>query len=259
MTKIVLPKEKIKAERQSPSELILFGKPKVGKTTALSLLDDCLIIDLEKGTKSIDAMKVYANDISQLKEIVVEIHKSENKYKYIAIDTLTKLESWCEWEATEDYMKTTIGKKFNRDSQGNIKPRKDWESVLTLPQGSGYYYLRESMKKWIERFRKISENLILVCHTKDKYINDMGKEMQINSIDLTGKLASIVSADAQAIGFLTVDRKTGDLLISFDSKLVEGGTRSLHLTGQTFTLLSFEGNGKERQVKENNWNKIYID
>ena len=256
---MTLPTKKVKAEKLSPSELIIFGRPKVGKTTALSELDNCLIIDLEKGTKSIDALKVYANNIEELKQIVLDIYNSDHKYDYIAIDTLSKLEEWCEWEATETYMNTTIGKKFNRDTQGNILPRKQWESVLSLPQGGGYMYTRESLKNWIERFRKISENLIMVCHTKDKYINETGKEMQINAIDLTGKSANIAAAGAQAVGFLYVDRKTNNLMINFDSKNLEAGCRSLHLAGQTIPLLEFEGIGKDRKITANNWNKIYID
>lgn len=256
---MTLPTTKTKAEKLSPTELILFGRPKVGKTTALSALDNCLIIDLERGTQSIEAMKVYANNLEELKQIVIDIHKSEHKYDYIAVDTLSKLEEWCEWEATENYMKTTIGKKFNRDAAGNILARRDWESVLSLPQGGGYMYTRESLKSWIERFRKISKNLIMVCHTKDKYINETGKEMPINSIDLTGKSANIAAAGAQAIGFLYADRKTGDLMINFDSKNIEGGSRSPHLAGQSFPLLQFDGVGMDRKLITNNWDKIYID
>lgn len=39
---IVLPTEKIKALTQNPKNLILFGLPKVGKTTLLSTLPNCL-------------------------------------------------------------------------------------------------------------------------------------------------------------------------------------------------------------------------
>lgn len=43
---IELPKNKIPAETQDPKYLILFGLPKVGKTTVLSTLDNNLILDL---------------------------------------------------------------------------------------------------------------------------------------------------------------------------------------------------------------------
>lgn len=43
---IQLPKNKIPAETQDPKNLIIFGLPKVGKTTILALLENNLILDL---------------------------------------------------------------------------------------------------------------------------------------------------------------------------------------------------------------------
>lgn len=48
---IVLPTEKVKAKVKNPRFLILFGKPKSGKTTIASQLDSNLIIDLEGGAE----------------------------------------------------------------------------------------------------------------------------------------------------------------------------------------------------------------
>lgn len=254
MTKIILPTEKVKAETQNPQRLAIFAKPKTGKTTSLSLLDDCLILDLENGTKSVDALKVNINSIEELEQVCQAIYKDEKKYKYLAIDTISKLEEWCEWEATENYMKSTIGKKFNRDEQGNLLPRKQWDSVLTLPQGGGYYYTRLAFKRWLNIFDKLAPHIILVAHIKDKFINEMGREINVNAIDLTGKLAGIVSASCDSIGYLFVDRKTSNLMITFDSKFIEGGSRQEHLKGQTFPLLEMEDN----KIVKNNWNKIYI-
>lgn len=43
--KIELPLAPIKATVKSPKELIIFSKPKVGKTTLMSHLPNCLILD----------------------------------------------------------------------------------------------------------------------------------------------------------------------------------------------------------------------
>lgn len=43
---IELPKTKIPVETQDPKYLILFGLPKVGKTTVLASLENNLILDL---------------------------------------------------------------------------------------------------------------------------------------------------------------------------------------------------------------------
>ena len=51
---MVLKKIKRKVVSINPSSLLLYGAPKVGKTSMLSFLDDCLIIDTEKGARMIE-------------------------------------------------------------------------------------------------------------------------------------------------------------------------------------------------------------
>ena len=46
---MALKKEKRKAISVNPGIMLLYGAPKVGKTTMLSKLDKCLIIDTEQG------------------------------------------------------------------------------------------------------------------------------------------------------------------------------------------------------------------
>ena len=66
---IELPSSKIKATRVNPKKLILFSKPKVGKTEMLSALDNCLLIDLEDGSEFVNAMKINVLDIARKNEI----------------------------------------------------------------------------------------------------------------------------------------------------------------------------------------------
>jgi len=55
---IVLPKKKVSATRTNPKRMIIYSKPKTGKTTAFAGLDDNLIIDLENGSDYVEALKV---------------------------------------------------------------------------------------------------------------------------------------------------------------------------------------------------------
>jgi len=61
MGEIILPTQKVTASHLSPKNLIIFSKPKVGKTSLLAQLEDCLIIDLEEGSDYVDALKLKAN------------------------------------------------------------------------------------------------------------------------------------------------------------------------------------------------------
>jgi len=230
-----LPTKKVKASRKSPKNMIIYGPPKIGKTTVLSQLDDCLIIDLEDGSDMVDALKVKVNSLSDLQAIGTAIMKQGRPYKYIAIDTISKLEEWCEVEAKSIYKETPMGKNFDSKNTG--------ASVLSLPNGAGYLYLRMAYKKWIDKLNKLADHIILVGHLKDKMLEKKGKEVAVKDLDLTGKIKQITCANADAVGYIY--REGEETMISFNSlEDVTAGSRCAHLKGATMPLA---------------WDSIFID
>ena len=230
-----LPKKKVKASRRSPKNMIIYGAPKIGKTTVLSQLDDCLIIDLEQGSDMLDALKVQANSLKELGEIGKEIYQEGKPYKYVAIDTISKLEEWCEEEGKQIYLKTPMGKNFEQKNPGM--------SILSLPNGAGYLYLRMAYKKWIDKLNTLADHVILVGHLKDKMLEKKGKEVAVKDLDLTGKIKQITCANADAVGYIYRDDE--QTMISFDSLGdVTAGSRCEHLKGRTMPM---------------EWSDIFID
>ena len=230
-----LPKKKTKALRKSPKNMVLYGAPKIGKTTVLAKLDNCLILDLEDGSDMIDALKIKATDLNELSQIGQSIIKEGKPYKYIAVDTITQLEIWCESEAKVLYRNTPMGKNFDRENKGL--------SVLTLPNGAGYLYLRMAYKKWLDRLNKLADHVILVGHLKDRMIEKQGKEVSSKDLDLTGKIRSITCSNADAIGY--VFREGDKTMVSFDAgQDINAGSRCDHLKGQ---------------IMELDWTNIFID
>lgn len=107
----LLPKEKRAAVTENPEFLILFGKPKCGKTTILSELEDCLILDFERGSKYVDALVVEVPDLKTLMTVRKELVDEKNSqgdfpYTYIAFDTATALEEMILPLALKDYKAT---------------------------------------------------------------------------------------------------------------------------------------------------------
>lgn len=254
---MILPKEKTKAEIQSPETLILYGPPKIGKTTLLATLDNFLILDFEKGSKKIDALKLEINDLKELKEAGTEIIKAGSPYTGVISDTVTQLEDWCEWNATEEYMGSIMGKAFN-SKMGSILPKSEWKSVLTLPNGAGYLWHRNSFKSWIGKINKLAKYKIHVAHVKDIFLEKDNETVSSKDLDLVGKDKAILCANADAIGYLYRTSKNPlELRISFknhNQDLV--GSRCQHLRNQDFVLAV---NNEDGSIAESYWNKIYID
>ena len=226
---LVLPKEKSVPKVNNPKFLILAGRPKAGKSTLMTALENNLIIDLEDGYQALSALVVQARSINDFAEIAnalkAEINDNEGKfpYKYITIDNATRLEEMCLPYATQLYRQTPMGKNY----QGT--------DVRTLPNGSGYMYLRQAVRKVIDMFRGLCETFILITHTKDRQINFEGTEVNEIAIDLAGKLGDILCGEADAIGY--VYRKKNETIISF-----EGGegtvreARANHLRGKKIVV-----------------------
>lgn len=243
---IVLPKEKIQAKIENPRFLIIFGKPKSGKTTLASKLDNNLIIDLEGGSEFLVALSVQARSIKDLGEIATAIKEEikqtgKKPYKYITLDNATRLEEICLSYAVQLYKATPMGKNYNGTD------------VRTLPNGAGYMYLQQAVRKVIDMFRDLCDNFILIGHLKDKMINKEGEELSEMSLDLVGKLANIVCGEADAVGY--VYRKKNETHISF-----EGGDNSVrearapHLRGKNIVIAESDADNNITV----HWDKIYL-
>ena len=117
---LVLPIEKSTPKVQNPRFLILFGKPKSGKTTLASMLENNLIIDLEGGSEFLSALSIQARNVNELGEIATLIRNKNTEagkkfYNYITIDNATRLEEMCLSYACQLYNQTPMGKAFRGD------------------------------------------------------------------------------------------------------------------------------------------------
>lgn len=244
-----LPTSKNKPTTENPKLLILFSKPKNGKTTIAAGLDGNLIIDLEEGSNYVECMAVKANNIDELKAIAGSIREAGCPYKYITLDTVTALEEMIMPMALADYRSTPMGKAFGLNPQTG---KYQYVDIRTLANGGGYLYIREAFQKVINIFRGLTDHLILLGHTKDRTINRDGKELSENLLDLSGKLERIISSKADALGY--VYRKKNQTIINFnggDDLIVEA--RPAHLRGKEIVIAESNEDG----VITTYWDKIF--
>ena len=171
---IVLPTKKEKAERQNPKRIVIYSKPKTGKTTAYAGLENNLIIDLENGTDFVEALKVKVNSLQELLDTGKAIKAAGNPYKFITIDTVTALEDMIMPLAIKLYKATSMGKNF------------DGDTVITLPNGAGYLYIRQAFFQVLDFIDTLAPHIILSGHIKDKQVDDKGEMVMAANIDLTG-------------------------------------------------------------------------
>ena len=127
-----------------------------------------------------EAREQKKDPIAVLSEIGKKIKEAGNPYEYIIIDTITKLEDLVLPLAKKSYMDTPQGKTFTGDS------------ILELPNGAGYLWLRIAFNKVLDTIYTWADNIILLGHLRAKSIEKEGKEVEAADLDLSGKLKSIV-------------------------------------------------------------------
>lgn len=102
-------------------------------------------------------------------------------------------------------------------------------------------------------FKSLTQHLILIAHVKDSLINKDGKELSEMSIDLSGKTARLVAADADAIAY--VYRQKNQTIFNFNGGgdfVVEA--RQEHLRGKEIVIAESDENNNIVA----NWDKIYL-
>ena len=239
---IELPKTKIPAETQDPKYLILFGLPKVGKTTILSTLQNNLILDMENGSTYVDALKIKINSLKDLKEVCKAIKEAGNPYKYITIDTITAVEEMASSLAINLYQKSPM---FSEKYSEVTDPKQ-------LPNGSGYAFLRQGVEMIIDMVAKCAPNIIICGHVKDAALNESASN-NVKTLDLTGKISRILSAKSDAIGFVHRDENS-NLCIQFgtDGEVLTGA-RPSHLANKDIIVAERQEDGSFIS----RWDRIY--
>jgi len=220
---ITLPTTKVAASSINPTLLTLYGPPKVGKSTMLADLPNCLIIDTEKGTSKIDAMKIEINNLAELVEVIKELRASKHRYDFIALDPIDAISLWYESAVCKEAKVKTL---------------------VEMPYGAGFSIAREKVMNVINVLRTITPHVIVIGHLKKTMLgSETDVTVNISSLDLTGKLKNLIMADSDAIG-LVHRNSEGVLMVSFQGNdQVEVGSRCKHLQNALFPF---------------DWKNIYI-
>lgn len=252
-----MPKMRSAALHKSPKNLIIFSKPKVGKTSLLAELDDCLIIDLERGSDYVNAMKIQVSSVEEIKAVGEQIKKEDYPYKYIALDTITALEEMCIPYAEKIYSKTSMGKNwFKTDAFGALTAdsgKAIYGTILNMPQGAGYPYLRDAFTRVIEYVKTLAPRIILIGHIKDVLLEKAGGDFNALDLDLTGKLKRITTSQSDAVGYLY--RKGKKNILSFKTTdEISCGARPEHLRNQEVEISEL----KDGELMTH-WDRIFID
>jgi hypothetical protein len=230
----------------SPTVLLLYGAPKVGKTSSIINLENNLVFDLESGGKLLSGLIIDVPQVARQESItrlnVLRRYYSllkENgngQYRFITFDTVDVLEDLLIEE---------------------VSVRHGVSHISDLAYGKGDAILREEFFALINAFKELDHRIILIGHRKRSIIGETGAEVVIRELDLRGKMRNMIMSYSDAIGYMF--STNGSLMLSFktgQNEDIAAGSRCSYLANQEIELGKFNGNG---EIAKMYWERIYPD
>ena len=247
ITPLIIPDGPVPASRQNPQMALFFGQPKVGKTHSVAALPDTLILELEPGgADHFAARKLDVPGMGTLLQVLADLTQRRKAgrpaAKRLVIDTIDVVEEWCDPAALSEYKASTLGKTF------------EGTSIVELPQGAGYFRLREKMGEMLWAFTQAADEVILLAHVRDRVLTKVSGEVLAQDINLTGKIRNIVCSRSSAVGYMRRDF-AGQLVLTFKtSDAVNCGSRCAHLRGRDFVIGKLVADGQPVF----DWSSVYL-
>jgi len=205
---VVLPKEKKKADTGFPERgtWLVFGAPKIGKSSFAAQWPECLILDMEGGTRYVEGAYVAEiKNLGELREVYAQLRamvdKGELPYQTIALDTIDVVNDWIEREVCEEMGITQLGQ---------------------APYGADWGAARNRVIELIKAFSQLPVNVLVIAHSRWAVI---GEVTVGHTIDLPGRLARFALAVVDNVLFCTTEK--GERKIVFRPyEGIEAGSRN---------------------------------
>lgn len=141
---VLLPKEKSKKSVSLDEQIILvYGRPKIGKSTLCSLFKDAIFLATEPGLRGLNVNKVNVTSWQMFLDACAEIAKGEHKYKTIIVDTVDKM--------------LTLIRNYVAEEAGV-------NSISEMDHGKGYTRSREILSEYLDKMASLPYGLVLVSH-----------------------------------------------------------------------------------------------
>ena len=168
--------------------LLLYGKPKTGKTTMASRFPKNLLIAFEKGYNAIDGIKaVDVNKWSEFRQVLRQLEKPEAREMYdtITIDTTTIAYEMCEQFVC---------------SQNGV------QSIRDIPWGQGWSLAKKEFETCLRKITMLGYGLVLISHIetrKEKTADD--SEIEILAPSMPKRCYEVVNQIVDIIGYIATE------------------------------------------------------
>lgn len=205
---------------------IIFGQPKVGKTSLFEGREDTLLLAFEHNSEHINGYRIFIDSARTLKEVMKEL-KDDKRFKYVVVDTITSAKPIFIDIAEEMYTKTLIGKNWPQNKE-------KYKSIENLPNGQGWYFIRQAYEMFRDYIESIGKRLIIIGHMKVTNNEETGEIYK--DIDMPQSIRSSLCAKAQVIGYIyRLNKNTNAISFNVGDNILSG-CNVKELSNRTFVV-----------------------
>ncbi len=187
----LLPEEKTPVKESFEEYTVLiYGPPKIGKSTLASQFDSPLFIAAESGLNALEVYETACLDWQTFLNICKEIAKGEHEFQTIVIDTIDQLYQRC-----VEYIRDKHGVEHESD----------------LEWGRGWAAIREEFSRVLTKLSLLPYGLVFVSHSEEKEIKTRtaqitkavptmtktGREVVLNMADIILYCESVMTDDGE--------------------------------------------------------------
>lgn len=173
--------------------ILLYGKPKCGKTTAATQFSKALLCAFEKGYNAIGGIKpVDINKWADFKMVLRQLEKPEAKemYETVVIDTVS-----IAWDLCEQFI----------CAQNGV------QKIGNVPWGGGYSAAKKEFENALRKITQMGYGVVLIAHSSiriEKDAND--NDVEIISPELPKRAYEICNGIVDIIGYIGSEWKDGE-------------------------------------------------
>lgn len=203
--------------------MIVFGPPKVGKTTFGASWPNSLLVECEpRGADYVECRKVDINSLSDLREVYMVL-KNDNVFETVVIDSLDRVAYWI-----EEAICAELGIPTIFDAKKGERHGAQW----------GLY--SQKVLTFLESWKALGKRVIFLAHTKKAESDGNGTIINPKTINLYGSAAGRVMALVENIGHLYAQEDAQGSVVRYLSfkagSSVEAGSRHPALRDKVITL-----------------------
>lgn len=188
--------------------VLIYGSPKVGKSTLASQIENSLFLATEKGH---NFLEVYKQDITSWKDVLdigIALHSQKHNFKTLVID---------------------IADYFYKHCETYIMQKHEVSHPSDLAFGKGFAFVRDEFTRVVTKLNSLGVGMVFISHAKEKTQKTKQGEWTVMGTSMPASAENVISGLCDLILYCYVNESNQRVMRTKPTKYILSGDRSRKL------------------------------